>query len=304
MSSVFQNAGVSWQIYQDMADNFTDNPLAGFEAFRRAHRAAPGHDPQLRARGSARVAWRSCARTSSTGACRRSASSLPTRPAASTGTLQPGPGRGLYRARAGCADRRSAGVEPHRPAADVRRERRLLRPHAAAGSSFTGGHWLGGYVFGQHRGRVPPPSGTGRRKYDLADLRGRPYGLGPRVPLYVISPWSRGGWVDSQVYDHTSVIRLIERRFGVAAPDISPWRRAVCGDLSNAFDFAQRDTRPFVRGLPDVSAVAARAAALPGRTVPSLPEGWWRRNRKAVYARRAPIARRRRWPRSTPRAWI
>jgi len=93
------------------------------------------------------------------------------------------------------------------------------------------------------------------------------------VPLYVISPWSRGGWVDSQVYDHTSVIRLIERRFGVAAPDISPWRRAVCGDLSNAFDFAQRDTRPFVRGLPDVSAVAARAAALPGRTVPALPEG-------------------------------
>ncbi|MFS2046986.1 alkaline phosphatase family protein, partial [Stenotrophomonas geniculata] len=98
--------------------------------------------------------------------------------------------------------------------------------------------------------RHPAP---GDEKYDLAELRGRPYGLGPRVPLYVISPWSRGGWVDSQVYDHTSVIRLIERRFGVAAPDISPWRRAVCGDLSNAFDFAQRDTRPFVRGLPDVS---------------------------------------------------
>uniref|UniRef100_UPI002555312B alkaline phosphatase family protein n=1 Tax=Stenotrophomonas maltophilia group sp. Smal17 TaxID=3377167 RepID=UPI002555312B len=118
--------------------------------------------------------------------------------------------------------------------------------------------------------RHPAP---GDEKYDAAELRGRPYGLGPRVPLYVISPWSRGGWVDSQVYDHTSVIRLIERRFGVAAPDISPWRRAVCGDLTGAFDFAQRDTRPFVRGLPDVSAVAARAAALPGRTVPALPEG-------------------------------
>ncbi|MGX9080690.1 alkaline phosphatase family protein, partial [Klebsiella pneumoniae] len=46
-----QKAGVSWQIYQDMADNFTDNPLAGFESFRQAYRAAPGHDPQLRARG-------------------------------------------------------------------------------------------------------------------------------------------------------------------------------------------------------------------------------------------------------------
>lgn len=46
-----QHAGVSWQIYQDMADNFTDNPLAGFAAFRQAYSAAPGHDPQLRARG-------------------------------------------------------------------------------------------------------------------------------------------------------------------------------------------------------------------------------------------------------------
>ena len=35
---------------------------------------------------------------------------------------------------------------------------------------------------------------------------GRVYGPGPRVPLYVISPWSRGGWVNSQVFDHTSVL--------------------------------------------------------------------------------------------------
>ncbi|CTP87012.1 phospholipase C [Xanthomonas translucens pv. phlei] len=46
-----QQAGVSWQIYQDMADNFTDNPLAGFAPFRAAWRGAPGHDPQLRERG-------------------------------------------------------------------------------------------------------------------------------------------------------------------------------------------------------------------------------------------------------------
>ncbi|AWK18002.1 hypothetical protein CDO11_08615 [Xanthomonas oryzae pv. oryzae] len=46
-----QSAGVSWQIYQDMADNFTDNPLAGFAPFRLAYSAAPAHDPDLRARG-------------------------------------------------------------------------------------------------------------------------------------------------------------------------------------------------------------------------------------------------------------
>jgi phospholipase C len=42
-----------------------------------------------------------------------------------------------------------------------------------------------------------------------------PYGLGMRVPMLVVSPWSKGGWVDSQVFDHTSVIRFLEARFGV-----------------------------------------------------------------------------------------
>lgn len=46
-----QRAGVSWQIYQDMRDNFTDNPLAGFDVFRQAYSQTPGHDAQLRARG-------------------------------------------------------------------------------------------------------------------------------------------------------------------------------------------------------------------------------------------------------------
>ena len=42
-----------------------------------------------------------------------------------------------------------------------------------------------------------------------------PYGLGVRVPMIVISPWSKGGWVNSQVFDHTSLIRFIEQRFDV-----------------------------------------------------------------------------------------
>jgi phospholipase C len=68
-----------------------------------------------------------------------------------------------------------------------------------------------------------------------------PVGLGPRVPMFVISPWSKGGWVNSQVFDHTSVIRFLEKRFGVMEPNITPWRRAVTGDLSSAFDFAHAD---------------------------------------------------------------
>jgi phospholipase C len=74
-----------------------------------------------------------------------------------------------------------------------------------------------------------------------------PYGLGARVPMIVISPWSKGGWVNSEVFDHTSIIRFIERRFGpdyagLREPNITPWRRAVCGDLTSAFDFETPNT--------------------------------------------------------------
>ncbi|MGH9486770.1 MAG: phosphocholine-specific phospholipase C [Terriglobales bacterium] len=65
-----------------------------------------------------------------------------------------------------------------------------------------------------------------------------PYGLGVRVPMLVVSPWSKGGWVSSEVFDHTSLLRFLERRFGVHEPNITPWRRAVCGDLTSTLDFA------------------------------------------------------------------
>jgi phospholipase C len=88
-----------------------------------------------------------------------------------------------------------------------------------------------------------PPAGDG-------NVAG-PYGLGQRVPMFVVSPWSKGGWVDSQVFDHTSIVRFMERRFGVHEPNISPWRRAVCGDLTTAFDFGRTATQ--MPGLPDTS---------------------------------------------------
>ncbi|MER6474018.1 phosphocholine-specific phospholipase C [Streptomyces collinus] len=78
-----------------------------------------------------------------------------------------------------------------------------------------------------------------------------PYGLGQRVPMLVVSPWSKGGYVCSETLDHTSIIRFVERRFGVREPNISPWRRAVCGDLTTAFDFSRKDTAPVT--LPSTS---------------------------------------------------
>ncbi|MEU5236444.1 phosphocholine-specific phospholipase C [Streptomyces lydicus] len=76
-----------------------------------------------------------------------------------------------------------------------------------------------------------------------------PYGLGQRVPMLVVSPWSTGGYVCSETFDHTSIIRFLERRFGVHEPNISPWRRAICGDLTSAFDFSLENTKP--AALPD-----------------------------------------------------
>ncbi|MDC0773847.1 phosphocholine-specific phospholipase C [Streptomyces sp. HD] len=76
-----------------------------------------------------------------------------------------------------------------------------------------------------------------------------PYGLGPRVPMLVVSPWSKGGYVCSETLDHTSILRFMERRFGVKETNISPWRRAISGDLTSAFDFSRNDSRP--AALPD-----------------------------------------------------
>ena len=98
---------------------------------------------------------------------------------------------------------------------------------------------------------------TGSADYPVADYPAGPYGLGVRVPMLVVSPWSKGGFVNSQLCDHTSIIRFIEQRFGAAnkvlhESNISPWRRAVCGDLTTAFDF--RTPNREVPALPGTSA--------------------------------------------------
>jgi len=96
-----------------------------------------------------------------------------------------------------------------------------------------------------------------------------PYGLGPRVPMLVVSPWSKGGYVNSEVFDHTSIIQLIEQRFGVREPNISPWRRTICGDLTSVFDFGHADAK--VPALPDTSGYRPPNANRYPDYVPTLP---------------------------------
>ncbi len=101
------------------------------------------------------------------------------------------------------------------------------------------------------------PLNPGMGRATMADVgqyenyNGIPVGLGPRVPMLVISPWSKGGRVCSQLFDHTSKLRFLEewlvasqgkQRASIACEHISPWRRAVCGDLTSAFDFKTPNT--------------------------------------------------------------
>ncbi len=90
---------------------------------------------------------------------------------------------------------------------------------------------------------VPPPGTPGEflSVEPLPEIAGGirgPIGLGFRVPMLVISPFSRGGLVCSQTFDHTSMLRFLERRFGPEVPNLSRWRRAHTGDLTQAFNFA------------------------------------------------------------------
>ncbi|MFE7751958.1 phosphocholine-specific phospholipase C [Streptomyces sp. NPDC057428] len=87
---------------------------------------------------------------------------------------------------------------------------------------------------------VPPVEVTEER------WEGKPTGLGVRVPLLVVSPWTVGGYVCSEVFDHTSVVRLLERWTGVKEPNIGEWRRSVTGDLTSAFDFRRTQRQPEV----------------------------------------------------------
>jgi phospholipase C len=93
---------------------------------------------------------------------------------------------------------------------------------------------------------APPtaPLGTPDEYLTAPDVTGSsggvtgPIGLGFRVPMLVVSPWSNGGLVSSEVYDHTSTLRFLETRFGVEVPNLSSWRRETTGDLTGAFNFA------------------------------------------------------------------
>jgi len=86
-----------------------------------------------------------------------------------------------------------------------------------------------------------------------------PIGMGPRVPMLICSPWTQGGYVDSNTYDHTSMNRFLQTWTGAPLVNVTSWRNSVSGDLTAAFDFADPDYS--VPTLPDTVALITQSDA-------------------------------------------
>ena len=244
-----QKAGVSWKLYQEF-DNYGDNPLAFFANFR-----GIGPESELYQRGRA---WA---------------------PGSNAANAKTADGEHLVAQFAADVD---AGTLPQvswivapyllcehpqaSPSAGEHLTARLLSALASSPEVWAKTAFILNYDendgFFDHMPPPVPAAGSAAGKSTVEATyevyQGEPVGFGPRVPMMVISPWTKGGYVNSQVFDHTSVLRFLEARFGVAEPHISPWRRAVAGDLTSVFDFAGAGGAP-VKPLPDAAALVARA---------------------------------------------
>lgn len=260
-------AGIGFQVYQDMADNFSDNPLVGFQTYRKARSAASEAAALLAKRT---ITTRTLDDLREDVVSRRlPAVSWVVAPAALS--EHPGASTPLQG-----ADYTAKVLDALTANPDVWSRTVLL-------INFDENDGL----FDHMPPPAPPARGQGktlgattipandeyhRLSQDAADAAyvDRPYGLGMRVPLYVVSPWSKGGYVASEVFDHTSIIRFLEQRFHVQEPNISAWRRAVCGDLTSCFDFSAPDTLDFMASLPATATLSQRASTLQ-EIAPPLP---------------------------------
>ena len=280
-------AGVSFQIYQDMADNFTDNPLVGFQSYRRANRASTAAEALLTRRTMTtrtldglkqdvlavalpQVSWIIAP------------AAMSEHPSVST------PLQGAdYTARVLDALTANPEVWARTVLLINFDENDGLFDHVPppAPPARVSGRAVGGTT-------IPADDEyhTHSQTTDDEPYLDRPYGLGMRVPLYVISPWSKGGHVASEVFDHTSILRFLEARFGVHEPNISAWRRAVCGDLTSCFDFSAPDTVEYIAALPETKVLSVRAAvldeiqpSLPAQTTAPVQETGLRRRRATPY---------------------
>ena len=280
---VLQQEGISWRIYQDPNDNWTGamHGCLAFESFRNAKPGSPIYENGMR-----HWSLEDLAKDVQAGTLPQVSWILPSQ----SNSEHPGAPSSPYRASNFTHDVLSAitsnpevwsktvffltfdendGLFDHLPAPAV--------PSFNLDGSLAGKSTidLAGMYFDNDKDDLNDTESP--RKYidkrDTISGKLRPWGMGPRVPMYILSPWSKGGWVHSEVADHTSVGQFIEKRFGITIPAISAWHRAVSSNLTSAFDFVSPNDPKFP-AMPETSLHAEKDAAsqkLPKVTAPSEP---------------------------------
>lgn len=300
IGEILQAAGVHWQVYQEW-DNFTDNNIEFFRRFKAVSKAVFGDF------GTEIDDFYQGLRRLPAAEAHRRSEEVDARARALPPTDRDLFFRGLRRTATGTlTDRISADIAAGTlPAVSyvVASERESEHPsgsspRASANLVYRILDALGRnpevwrktalfLLYDENDGyfdHVPPP----RPPRDRADewVGDLPLGLGDRVPMTVVSPWTVGGNVASETFDHTSTLRFLERWLGISVPAISGWRRTVCGDLTSAFDFRSPRALPAPsrprsvgslspRWKPHAPAVGRRPTQEPGvrpaRPVPYVP---------------------------------
>ena len=228
-----QDAGITWKVYQEV-DNYDDNALAWFVQYRNAVPGNPLYD-----------------------------NGMATVPDIVSAFKQDVTNGTLPRVSWIIAPAADSEHPPYSPANGAVLTKELLDALHSNPTIYNSTvfmlTWDENDGFFDHVPPPVPPPGTPDEF-----VGGQPIGPGVRVPMILISPWSRGGYVCSQVFDHTSIIQFLEKWTGVQEPNISVWRRQMCGDLTAAFDFKHPNTN--YPSLPTVTGVTCSSG-----TTPSVP---------------------------------
>ena len=236
---MLQDAGVSWRVYQE-ADNYDDNPLAWFTQFKNAATSSP-----LYTNGMARVGNVATAISSDIA-------------------------NGVFPTVSWVVAPTAQCEHPsYTPAYGANFVSGVLE--AIAGNQAVWDSTVVFYNFDENDGFFDhvapptPPSGTANEYVDSV-----PIGPGPRVPMTVVSPWTMGGKVCSQTFDHTSPLQFAELVTGVQCTNISAYRREICGDMTSAFNFNASPVA-FPTNLPNTATLVSDANAQESLPAPKVP---------------------------------
>ncbi|WP_030205825.1 phosphocholine-specific phospholipase C [Streptomyces sp. NRRL S-87] len=244
-AEALERAGVSWKVYQNAADNYGDNGLAYFKKFTDARPGDPLWDKGM-------------------GSVPRTTGSTPDDIAAA---IRADALAGTLPQVSWVVASEAFSEHPYAPPGDGAHFVDLVHRALAANPEVFDSTVLF-LNYDENDGffdHVPPPVPPAGTPGEFVD--GVPIGLGFRVPMLVMSPWTRGGWVSSEVFDHTSVLRFLETWTAAlgrpaTCPNISAWRRKVTGDLTGVFDFAH-PVYGVPANLPGTAKVIGQATCAP-----------------------------------------